>query len=108
MKTALEVKYNCENNILCYHVTGEIDSSNYEIFKNTVFSGFSEYSNIKEVIFDLKYCSSISSNGFGIFYEFLDTIEKRGFKLKISLINTNPLIFKIIKLLKMYNEFNVT
>lgn len=107
MKTELSIETKISSEILNIIVSGEIDSSNYEIFKNEVFEAYSASANIKQISFDIGGCDMISSNGFGIFYELIDTIEKRNSKIAVSIRNANSAIKKIIKLLKMTDEFDV-
>jgi len=107
MNTELKISLKKIDSNALFVIDGEIDSTNYEIFRKALFSEFKLTEDISKIIFELKNCGLISSNGFGIFYEFRDTIEKRGFNGGIKIINANKAVIKLIKMLKMDDEFIV-
>jgi len=96
-----------ENNKITLFVKGEINSANYTKLKKKLAEILDDLISVNEIIIDLKDCEYISSNGFGIFYETKDILEKRNLPVKLRFINVNDIIFENMLVLKMHNEFEI-
>ena len=68
----IELIYDDDNKKIEVLIIGEIDYSNYEKLRQITRKILDSANNYKEIIFNLKDCKMISSNGFGFI---IDTDE---------------------------------
>ncbi|HON55706.1 MAG TPA: STAS domain-containing protein [bacterium] len=103
----IELIYDDDNKKIEVLIIGEIDYSNYEKLRQITRKILDSANNYKEIIFNLKDCKMISSNGFGLFFELQDFLINRKYAAKIKFSNVNNLILQNMKILKMDSEFEI-